>query len=195
MPDTGAPWNIPFLDGTELVRAYPDFSEDLADAVADGLSAAGNAGIGSNVVQTVKTDVFTTTSGTFTPITGLAATITPSSATSKVLVLVSVMSSTLNNNISVVFRVMRGSTPVGIGDAAGSRVRGTFRGSPGFGGTHGVVLLDTPNTTDPVEYTVETGGYESGQETSINKNVTDTDNANLQNGRTASFITLVEVAA
>ena len=41
MPDTGAPWNIPFLDGTELVRAYPDFSENLADAVADGLSAAG----------------------------------------------------------------------------------------------------------------------------------------------------------
>lgn len=41
MPDTGAPWEIPFLDGTELVRAYPAFSEDLAEAIADALDAAG----------------------------------------------------------------------------------------------------------------------------------------------------------
>ena len=54
MPDTGAPWNIPFLDGTELVRAYPDFSEDLADAVADGLSAAGG-------LVAVKSAIFTGT--------------------------------------------------------------------------------------------------------------------------------------
>ena len=37
MPDTGAPYFIPFLDGTELVRAYPDLSEDLADAIVNAL--------------------------------------------------------------------------------------------------------------------------------------------------------------
>ena len=37
MPDTGAPYEIPFLDGTELVRAYPQFSEDLADQIVAGL--------------------------------------------------------------------------------------------------------------------------------------------------------------
>ena len=47
------------------------------------------AGIGSNVVQTVKTDTFTTTSATFEDITGLAVTITPTSASSKILVLCS----------------------------------------------------------------------------------------------------------
>ena len=41
MPDTGSPYEIPFLDGTELVRAYPAFSEDLANAIADALDAAG----------------------------------------------------------------------------------------------------------------------------------------------------------
>ena len=38
MPDTGAPYEIPFLDGTELVRAYPQTSEDLADAIAGNLA-------------------------------------------------------------------------------------------------------------------------------------------------------------
>lgn len=33
MPNTTDDFNIPFLDGTELVRDYPQFSEDLADAV------------------------------------------------------------------------------------------------------------------------------------------------------------------
>ena len=37
MPDTGAPYFIPFLDGTELVRAYPELSEDLADAIVNAL--------------------------------------------------------------------------------------------------------------------------------------------------------------
>jgi hypothetical protein len=55
MPDTGAPWNIPYLDGTELVRAYPAFSEDLADAVADALDA--------NVPTSLDAAVIT--SGTF----------------------------------------------------------------------------------------------------------------------------------
>ena len=41
MPDTGPPHSIPFLDGTELVRSYPQFSEELADAIADALDAAG----------------------------------------------------------------------------------------------------------------------------------------------------------
>jgi hypothetical protein len=39
MPDTGAPYNIPYLGGTELVRDYPDFSEDLADAIVAALEA------------------------------------------------------------------------------------------------------------------------------------------------------------
>jgi hypothetical protein len=87
MADTGAPWNLPYPLDTDLVRDGAQAIEDLALAVASGLSAADNAGIGSNVVQAVKTDTFTTTSTTDVLITGLAATITPSSNTSKVLVI------------------------------------------------------------------------------------------------------------
>jgi hypothetical protein len=40
MPDTGAPWNIPYAAPADLVRDWPALSEDVAEAIADGLSAA-----------------------------------------------------------------------------------------------------------------------------------------------------------
>jgi hypothetical protein len=41
MADTGAPWNIPFAEPSDLVRDWPALSEDVADAVAAGLSSTG----------------------------------------------------------------------------------------------------------------------------------------------------------
>jgi len=41
MPDTGAPWNIPYVAGTDLVRDWPTDSQDLAEAIADGLDGTG----------------------------------------------------------------------------------------------------------------------------------------------------------
>jgi hypothetical protein len=38
--DTGAPWNIPYAEPTDLVRDWPALSEDVAEAVADGLDDA-----------------------------------------------------------------------------------------------------------------------------------------------------------
>jgi len=40
MPDTGAPWNIPYVAGTDLVRDWPTDSQDLAEAIADALDNA-----------------------------------------------------------------------------------------------------------------------------------------------------------
>ena len=161
MPDTGAPWNIPFLDGTELVRAYPDFSEDLADAVADGLSAAGNAGIGSNVVQTVKTDHFQSTSTTFIPLPGLSVTITPSTATSKILVMADLH---MSASAIIFVQLFRGATRIYQGqdgtntpfnnwnattveNFAQSNTRETRHPTK--------VFLDSPETTSPVTYSLE----------------------------------------
>ena len=55
MPDTGAPWNIPYVAGTDLVADWPTDSQTLAEAIADGLDAAGGI---VQVVQTVKSDYF-----------------------------------------------------------------------------------------------------------------------------------------
>ena len=155
MADTGAPHFIPFLDGTELVRAYPDFSEDLADAVADGLTAAGNAGIGSNVVQVSGTNTLTTTSTTFTA-TELTASITPSSDTSKVLVLYVfpiVIRADNGRNVTGEHRLVSGSnvlrlySEVHFSAAAAATGRRNSVSSGQF--------LHSPETTSPVTYTVE----------------------------------------
>jgi hypothetical protein len=113
MSDTGAPWNLPYPLNTDLVRDGAVAIKDLAEATATGLSAAGNAGIGSNVVQTFKTDVFSTASTTFTDLSGLSATITPTSATSKILV-ISHISFGGPNTQTFQAELRRGSTSVGI---------------------------------------------------------------------------------
>jgi hypothetical protein len=40
MPDTGAPWNIPYVEPADLVRDYPAADEAQALAIAAGLSSA-----------------------------------------------------------------------------------------------------------------------------------------------------------
>ena len=62
-------------------------SMNLADTYAftGTVSGAGGGKIGQ-VIQTVKTDVFSTTSTSFVDVTGLTASITPSATSSKILV-------------------------------------------------------------------------------------------------------------
>jgi hypothetical protein len=87
MPDTGAPWNIPYVENADLVSDWPADSLLVANAVAAGLSAAALPGIGSNVVSTASTSSFSTSSSTLVDVTDVNVSITPSSASSKVLVM------------------------------------------------------------------------------------------------------------
>jgi len=160
MPDTGAPWNIPYVAGTDLVSDWPTDSQTLAEAIADGLDNAGNAGIGTNVVQAAKTDSFSTTSASFVDVTGLSVTITPSSATAKVLVIAQV-------NVNMVISTTTGATAVTI---SGGNIS-SFEGPDGIMSYSGhydtrhdteytvdnvtPVYLDSPATTSPVTYQVQ----------------------------------------
>ncbi len=199
MPDTGAPWNIPYVDPTDLVRDYPQASEDLADAIADGLDAAAAAG-GLNLVQAVKTDVFTTTSTSYTSVTGLAVTITPSSDTSKVLLLLQTVISSIGTGGSgngAHVRITGGNAATYVGDADGNRVRAIastmsrddFRADLLALSSSGI-YLDSPGTASPVTYQVEM--VVSGETGFVNQSGQD-DNAARQ-GRQASSITAIEVA-
>jgi hypothetical protein len=157
MPDTGAPWNIPYVEPSDLVRDYPSDSEDLADAIAAGLSAAGNPGIGSNVVQTVKTTDFTTSSTSYVDITDFDVTITPSSATSKVLLLVDYNVGQTGGNQTRT-QLLRDSTVLAVDilefDFFGSDRQ---RNRP----FHTIVWLDSPATSSAITYKLQiraTGG-------------------------------------
>jgi hypothetical protein len=163
--------------------------------------AAGGGGAVLQVVGATKTDVFSTNSPTFTTVTGLTATITPSSASSKILVLVDAKIGT-NNAASVGshIRITGGNAATYIGDAASSRARTAFSVSPsqanwatGLGVQNAAItFLDSPATTSPITYAVEQRRGASSQLVFVNRTGADTDNDDY--GRFASSITLMEVA-
>jgi hypothetical protein len=146
MPDTGAPWNIPYAAPADLVSAWPALSEDIAEAIADGLDAAGNAGIGSNVVQATSTSRFTTASTTFVAVTGMNVTITPTSASSKVLVVCSGLYGNASNSPVTRSRIVRGASQIAITEHYNGGANGT-----GF--TYSI--LDSPATTSATTYGLE----------------------------------------
>ena len=163
MADTGAPHFIPYVEPTDLVREYPAADEAQAFAVAAGLTAAGNAGIGSNVVQAVKTDTFSTSSATFLDVPDLTAAITPTSEDSKILVFAytPLSNSSVGNGVGAHIRIMRGDSPVFIGDAEGLRTQasGGYQGQPNntqpIVHSYTPVFVDNPNTDLEVTYKVQ----------------------------------------
>ena len=178
---------------------HPSASTAGITLAADGsvvLPQGFTGGVGSNVVQTVKTDTFTTTSGTFTPLTSFEVTITPSSATSKVLVTAQVAVGPESAQIGYL-RLRRGGTAISgaVGDTAGSRTSATI--AP-FGNSSNdiyslvVSYLDSPATTSPTTYDFDIRTI-SGSTVGINRAIIDTDTANIR--RLISTLTVIEVAA
>ena len=151
MPDTGLPWEIPYAAPADLVRDWPALSEDVADAVAAGLSAAGNPGIGSNVVQALKTDSFTSSSTSYVAITGLTATITPTTDTSKILVFVSC---NIRGRYDINVRLKRDSTVIG-NDPWKNAGQGNVASNAQLTTLLSALYLDSPATTSAVTYSVE----------------------------------------
>lgn len=185
--------------GTALAEGMMSYLDDLNVVevyTGSGWRAPG-AGIGSNVVQTVKTDSFTTTSTSFTTVTGLTVTIAPSSATSKILVLGQITYSAESGNSFGHFKITRGGTDIYRGDAGSSRVRAVWGGYSTANNeqelrTGSVVYLDSPATTSATTYQFEARRGLSGT-VSVNLSNGAGSDANHANG--ASSITVIEVAA
>jgi hypothetical protein len=148
------------------------------------------------VVQATKTDAFSTTSNSFVDITGLSASITPTSATSKILILSTVSAAGNNATCGYYLKLLRGSTDIFIGDAAGSRVRVTgsnINSDNNFFNTNGFTFLDSPATTSSTTYKFQIATSFGTSTIGVNRSVNDTDNANT--GRGPSSIVLMEIAA
>ncbi len=148
------------------------------------------------VVQTVKTDVFSTTSTSYTDVTGLSVSITPSSTSSKILVIghMSLGMSTVDR-YATFGRLMRNGSAIYIADTAGSRDRGTF--SYQQGGFEGPLslhfcFLDSPATTASTTYNVQIRA-ESPQTVYINRGL-EADGDSSISPRTVSSITVMEIS-
>lgn len=164
------------------------------------------------VVSTTKTDTFTSSSlstGAESDVTGLSASITPASTSNKILVMTNVVGSAYYASNawhlgSFAYKVYRGSTAVGIGDAASnrSRVSSAITGdiyTPSLDyytiGFAGAMLLDSPSTTSSTTYKVtlvNAIGRALAHTMYVNRQANDGDSS--ANPRATSTITLIEIA-
>ena len=180
---------VTYLKDTNQVQAY------------DG-SAFAPLGTILQVVSTAKTDTFSTTSTSFVDVTGLTATITPSSATSKILIMthVPIGHTATGTNQGGQIRLNGGNASDYVGDASSNRVRaagwtGSNQNDANIANSafaQSIVFLDSPATTSAVPYAVQARTGVSGQTLYVGRSGTDTDNASF--ARLPSSITLMEVA-
>lgn len=148
------------------------------------------------VIQTVIPDIkqITSSSGTYVDLTSFNATITPSATSSKVLINCSINYGGTSNIYSA-SRILRGTTAIGLGDAAGSRTRGTVFTSNNVlqkATNSAVQFLDSPSTTSATTYKLQIT-LNSSQTFKLNSEGENIDNA--ANHRTISTMTLMEVLA
>ena len=193
MPDTGAPYFIPFADPTDLVRDWPALSEDVAEAVADGLDAAGGLVATGHAL---KTDAFSASVavGAVTLITGLEVTITPSDAGNNLLVVANVQTAKSSNSRPLI-TVFRDDSPILIGDAAGSRLRVSAMGFEvaNLGQTLTVVGVVAAGSTSATTFDVRIGHLRTAAADTVRVNQSDSDADNAGFGRAVSSLTVLEV--
>ena len=191
---------------------------DTAGLVADAvdntiLDLAGNyaftgtvtgAGGGKvlQVVSTTKTDTASFSSAstnTFVDLSGLSVSITPSSTSSKILVIYTANVSQ-STTATVHLRLVRDSTAIYVGDQVGSRIQSSsaFRTAStpyllenhNLNGSH----LDSPATTSSVTYKLQgTLGATYSGTYYVNRSASDS-NSDV-GSRTASSITVMEIQA
>ena len=165
-----------------------------------GVPTGGGGGI-IQIKQAVKTDTFSTTSSTFTDVTGLSVSITPTSSTSKILVKVSlgfVSGYASNSSTYPHFVLVRGSTEIGKGDSSGSRTDCSFAVltnlQQGYQGDCGSFeFLDSPATTSATTYKLQMLSGYLNRQIYINRMYND-DNETYTT-RAASTFTVMEVSA
>jgi hypothetical protein len=150
------------------------------------------------VVTVNKTDIFSVSSQTFTDITGLSLSITPTSSSSKILVLASVAIGASTDFAYI--RLLRNGTVIDVGDVASNRVQVTGainypNAAPSYITTQvPVTYLDSPATTSSVTYNFQLRSGSTAAAVYINRTGSDRDTTNYE-WRTPSNIILMEIAA
>lgn len=155
---------------------------------ATGMKWAAAAG-GGKVLQVVNatTTTFTANStDTFADVSGLTASITPSSATSKILVLVSangLYKSAAHADNAVRLRLVRGATSILLIESIAGWTNTTLANTTASSTSY----LDSPSTTSSTTYKVQIANYRNGASVGINLEL----GSVLPN----STITLLEIGA
>jgi len=155
---------------------------------------------GAGVLQ-VKTTPVTTmvtvsgSSGSWADLSEMAVSITPTLATSKILVILNASLGVTVSGYAAVVRLMRDSTPIGVStDATGNQTDATFGTMPSTSkeqSSVSAVVLDAPASTSAISYNLEWFG-ETG--TTVHLNAIGDDSDASYHPHQFSSITAIEIA-
>ena len=165
-----------------------------------GVPTGGGGGI-IQVVPAIKTDTFTTTAAISSPaaVTGLSCTITPTSSSSKILIMAHVGSSSCTNgDFAARFHLFKGGSEISgaKGDAAGSRTVMAFcarHSASNRYSSQSMTYLDSPSTTSATTYQLHMSVEPSGGSACLNRSGNDGNQEAFS--RTISTLTVMEVSA
>lgn len=152
------------------------------------------------VVNTIKTDTFITTSSSWVDVTGLSVNITPSSASSKILVIASLSYGGGQNSYGF-GQILRNGTSIALGNSDGSsRTECTFpmnieNTASGDAKTQcaGMTVLDSPATTSALTYKIQVIASYTSTAVGVNRSGGNSDNP--FSGLGVSTITVMEISA
>jgi hypothetical protein len=176
---------LAYIEASDIVQYYTGSAWATLGPTASKIA---------QVASTTLTSTFTSTATSFTDITGLTVSITPTLTTSKILVIASLSGC---NDVGVNaggVRLARGGTGILVGDTAGSRVSGE-QIEPPLGDrmlTIGLSVLDSPATTSATTYSIQCRQGAAGT-FYVNRSKVDSDSNQYFRG--ASSITVMEVLA
>ena len=179
----------------DRVLTLPDESGTVITTAGVPTSAM-PAGSVLQVVSTTKSDTFSSTSTSYVDVTGLAATITPTFATSRIFVTVSMVAGSTPANVLCATRLVRNATPIAVGNAASGYAQATVGNQRPSLDTNSafnqsINFLDSPVTTLAITYKIQMFA-ESG---TFRVNATGSDGSGSGwSARSISSITLMEIA-
>ena len=186
---------------TITIGASGDTVTIPSGATISNLGTATGFGKVLQVVQAIKTDTTSSSSLTMVDISSLSVSITPSSASNKILVMCSFCWGA-DNNSSPKFKLTGGNTSTYVGDAAGDRQRVAyfaaddyFNGASLAGNETAFMAflnyLDSPATTSSTTYKLQ-GSTDNNGSFYINRTGADVDSSS-EGGRSASSIIVMEI--
>jgi hypothetical protein len=192
-----------FLSNTGVQIISPTGAINAA-SIAAGSIPAGKLGAASvartnmysgavlQVVSAFKNDTFSAASGSYVDITGLSVSITPTSSSSKILIIVTIGCQGNDGNAANAFRLLRGSTVIAQPDVGTADSRDGFftfyhGNTTSIGVGASLNYLDSPATTSSTTYKVS--GYSNAATFYINRLPGDS------TWQSVSNITLMEIAA
>jgi len=193
----------PFADSAARATAIPSPTEGMMSSLNDTDAVQRYDGatwkpVGGKVLQVVsvtKADTFSTTSESFVDVTGLAASITPTATSSRILVLGKIAANLVVADTQGYTRLLRGATVIGGGTVVGSRtsaMSGFYIASGSSTTDLSVNFFDLPASISSQTYKIQ-ARTAHGNTLAINIAAGDGNNDFI--GRTSSTITLMEISA